>query len=158
MGATGSQFLKSGCFSADSCPQYKLAWYTKDKATGNWTNVWRTGTVSLGGVSGANQFANGKPEGKEGEGIEPMSVHPVVGNTVAVTDQMRAGLFIFTTDGLYIDTLGMPPGGAPGYRKDFDFGTGTVYSCTVRVLRQNFPLEDAMGFHAFAPLEALRSV
>ena len=56
------------------------------------------------------------------------TVHKVIGNTVSVTDQMRAGLFIFTTDGLYIDTVGLPPGGAPGYRKTFDFGTGTVFN------------------------------
>ena len=128
MGATGSQFLKHGCFSADACPQYKLAMYKKDNVTGEWTNVWRVGTVSLGGVTGANQFANGKPENKEGAGIEPMTVHKVIGNVVSVTDQMRAGLFIFTTDGLYIDTLGLSPGGAPGYRKDFEFGSKNVYS------------------------------
>ena len=127
MGATGSQFLKSGCFSADACPQYKLAWYNKT-STGEWKNIWRVGQVSLGGVTGANQFADGKPQSKEGAGIEPMTVHPVVGNTVSVTDQMRAGLFIFTTDGLYIDTLGLSPGGAPGYRKDFDFGSKNVYA------------------------------
>lgn len=57
-----------------------------------------------------------------------MTVHPVIGNVVSVTDQMRAGLFIFTTDGLYVDTLGLSPGGAPGYRKDFDFGSANVYS------------------------------
>jgi hypothetical protein len=127
MGATGSQFLKNGCFSADACPQYKLAMYNKS-SDGKWTNTWRVGTVSLGGVTGSNQFANGKPVNKEGAGIEPMTVHPVIGNTVSVTDQMRAGLFIFTTDGLYIDTLGTAPGGAPGYRKDFDFGSKNVYA------------------------------
>ena len=91
------------CFSADACPQFKLAWYQKDTVTGNWTNVWRTGKVSLGGVTGANQFANGKPQKMEGGAIEPQTVHPVFGNTVSVTDQMRAGLFIYTTDGLLPD-------------------------------------------------------
>lgn len=127
MGATGSQFLKSGCFSADACPQYKLAWYNKT-SSGEWKNTWRVGQVSLGAVTGANQFADGKPQSKEGAGIEPMTVHPVVGNIVSVTDQMRAGLFLFTTSGLYVDTLGLSPGGAPGYRKDFDFGSKNVYA------------------------------
>ena len=45
----------------------------------------------------------------------------------AVTDQMRAGILVYTTDGLYVDTLFTPPGGAPGYRKSFDFGSKTVY-------------------------------
>ena len=140
MGATGSQFLKQGCFSADACPQFKLAWYQKDKASGNWTNVWRTGLVSLGGVTGANQFANGKPQKKEGGAIEPQMVHRVIGNTVSITDQMRAGIFVYTTDGIYIDTIGLPPGGAPGYRKSFDFGTGTVF---------NFPGEYFGGGEVF---------
>ena len=59
--------------------------------------------MSLGGVTGANQFANGKPQKMEGGAIEPQTVHPVFGNTVSVTDQMRAGLFIYTTDGLLPD-------------------------------------------------------
>ena len=41
---------------------------------------------------------------------------------------MLVATVIFTTDGLYIDTLGLSPGGAPGYRKDFDFGSANVYS------------------------------
>eukprot|EP01047_Picozoa_sp_COSAG01_P052203 COSAG01_NODE_5467_length_4243_cov_50.334701_4_plen_468_part_00 len=126
MGATGSQFFKGGCFSADACPQWKLAWYDKNEsAPGGWTNKWRIGRTSIGGDTGVFQFNKGTRP-KEGQGIEPMTVHPVIGNVIAVTDQMMAGLLLFTTDGLYIDTLGIAPGGAPGYRKNFDFGSKNV--------------------------------
>ena len=38
---------------------------------------------------------------------------------------MRAGLLVYTTEGLYIDILfTQSGGGAPGYRKNFDFGGG----------------------------------
>ena len=125
MGATGSQFFQGGCFSADACPQWKLAWYDRNEsAPGGWSNRWRTGKTSLGGDTGAFQFNKGTSP-KEGQGVEPMTVHPVIGNVIAVTDQMMAGLLLFTTDGLY--TLGTAPGGAPGYRKGFDFGTKNVY-------------------------------
>ena len=44
---------------------------------------------------------------------------------MSTTDQMRAGLLVYTTEGLYIDILfTQSGGGAPGYRKNFDFGGG----------------------------------
>ena len=67
--------------------------------TGEWKNVWRVGTVSLGGVTGSNQFANGKPQNKEGAGIEPMYVasNPPVASDVSVLYErlvVAAGLFM----------------------------------------------------------------
>ena len=37
-------------------------------------------------------------------------------------------------------------------------GLFATFTCTVRVLRLKFTLEDAIEFHAFAPLEALSCV
>ena len=126
-GKTGSMYLKSGCFSADSCPQWKLAWYAKDKS-GAWVNKWRVGRVPIASFTGAGQFAGLKMQQGAGEGVEPMWVNPVIGNLVSVMDGMRSGILVYTTDGLYIDTLFVAGGGAPGYRPGFKFGSATVYN------------------------------
>ena len=113
-GKTGSMYLKSGCFSADSCPQWKLAWYAKNES-GDWVNKWRVGRVPIASFTGAGQFAGLKMQQGAGEGVEPMWVNPVIGNLVSVMDGMRSGILVYTTDGLYVDTLFVAGGGAPGY-------------------------------------------
>lgn len=57
-----------------------------------------------------------------------MFVNSEIGNLVSVMDGMRAGILVYTTEGLYVDTLLIAGSGAPGYRKGFDFGSATVYN------------------------------
>ena len=120
-GAMGSQFAV-GCFSQDSCPQWKLAWHTKDPSTGRYSCKWRVGRSAIAKATGEGQFANSKPDHSAGVGAQPMTVHPIIGNTVALNDMMRAGVLLYTTDGLYVDTLFTTASGGQGYRKNFHFG------------------------------------
>ena len=126
-GAQGSEFFPGGCFSQDSCPQWKLSYYEKN-SSGSFVMKWRLGRAGIAKATGAGQFNNGKPDTRAGTGFQPMTVHPLIGNTIALNDMMRAGVLIYSVEGLYVDTLFTPPGGAPGYRKDFRFGQATVYA------------------------------
>lgn len=117
-GAMGSQFAV-GCFSQDSCPQWKLAWHTKDPNTGRYSCKWRVGRAAIAKATGEGEFANSKPDHSAGVGAQPMTVHPIIGNTVSVNDMMRAGVLIYTTDGVYVDTLFTTAAGGQGC-KDVD--------------------------------------
>ena len=125
-GAQGSQFFQGGCFSQDDCPQWKLSYYEQN-STSDWTMKWRVGRASIAKATGAGQFNNMKPDVRAGTGFQPMTVHPKIGNTVALNDMMRAGILIYSTDGMYVDTLFATGSGAPGYRKNFKTGSATVY-------------------------------
>jgi hypothetical protein len=43
-------------------------------------------------------------------------------------DGMRSGILLYSADGLYLDTVFVTSGGAPGYRKNYKFGDETVYT------------------------------
>ena len=83
-GKSGSEYMPSGCFSADSCPQWKIAWYAKNASSGEWMNRWRVGKAPIAEDSGANQFAGGKGSPGAGFGVEPQWVNGVIGNVVSV--------------------------------------------------------------------------
>ena len=48
LGTMGSEFMPAGCFSADSCPQWKMAMYTRNSSSsGEWQNKWRAGRAPI---------------------------------------------------------------------------------------------------------------
>lgn len=107
-GAVGSDFRPQGggfCFSQDSCPQWKLAWHTKN-ASGHWNCKWRVGRAAIAKATGSGQFDNAKPDLSAGIGSQPMTVEEIIGNTVSICDMMRAGILVYTTDGVYVDVRG----------------------------------------------------
>jgi hypothetical protein len=79
-------------FSANGGAQYKLSRYVPD-GRGGYSLKWRTGRVALQGVA------------RPGEVYAPIYVTRPINGLVGVTDNARAGLVIYTEDGLYVDTI-----------------------------------------------------
>jgi hypothetical protein len=79
-------------FSANLGAQYKLSRYVPDD-NGVLHQRWRVGRVALTGAA------------RPGEVYGPMFVEPPLNGIVTVIDNSRAGMVLYTEDGLYIDTL-----------------------------------------------------
>ena len=47
LGTMGSEYMPAACFSADSCPQWKIAMYTRNSSSGEWQNRWRVGRAPI---------------------------------------------------------------------------------------------------------------
>ena len=93
------------------------------KSPTGWRNVWRTGKVALRGITGQMQFAGPSVVGED-ETVQATIAHEPIGNVVAVTDEMRAAFSVYTTDGLFVDSVLASAGAGhkgQGYRKNFSF-------------------------------------
>ncbi len=103
-------------FNANEGGQHKITRYVPD-GEGGYKMKWRVGRSVLG-----------SPERGELKG--GMRLYKPINGILTVIDQSRSGLFLYTDDGLYIDTL-FPPGSTQGgagiYRQPGEFFAGTLY-------------------------------
>lgn len=78
-------------FDANSGAQYKISRYVPTK--GGYDLKWRVGRAALQGVAAP------------GEMYGAMRLHRPINGLLAVVDQTRMGILLYTEDGLYVDTL-----------------------------------------------------
>ncbi len=104
-------------FTANFGAQYKITRYIPD-AKGGYKMKWRVGRSKLG-----RQVVRGELAGA-------MRLFKPINGLLTVIDQSRSGLFLYTDDGLFVDTL-FPSGGTRKeigvYRQPGEFFAGTVY-------------------------------
>lgn len=79
-------------FSANQGAQYKLSRYVPD-GKGGYRQRWRVGRVAIEGTANPGQVYG------------PMNVAAPLNGLVGVIDNSRAGIVVYTKDGLYVDTL-----------------------------------------------------
>lgn len=79
-------------FSSNFGAQEKLTNY-RQGSDGKYSMVWRVGRTALNGVAA------------RGEIYGAIQVRPPMNGLMAIVDQTRCGLLIYTADGLYVDTL-----------------------------------------------------
>ena len=79
-------------FSANEGAQYKISRYVPNKS-GGYNLKWRVGRAALQGLA------------QPGEIYGAMRIHRPLNGLLAVVDQTRMGILLFTEDGLYVDTL-----------------------------------------------------
>jgi hypothetical protein len=105
-------------FNANYGAQHKISRYVPD-GKGGYDLKWRVGRTKL-----ASQAEKGEIEGG-------MRLYRPINGILTVVDQSRSGLFLYTDDGLYVDTL-FPPGNLNKeigvYRQPGEFFAGTIYS------------------------------
>ena len=105
-------------FTANYGAQHKITRYVPD-GKGGYTMKWRVGRTKLGAQTGKGEIEGG------------MRLYRPINGILTVVDQSRSGLFLYTEDGLYIDTL-FPPGNLNAeigvYRQPGEFFAGTVYA------------------------------
>lgn len=105
-------------FTANFGAQYKISRYIPDDK-GGYALKWRVGRAKLG-----QAIVRGELEGG-------MRLFKPINGLLAVIDQSRSGVFLYTDDGLYVDTL-FPPGETREeigvYRQPGEFFAGTVYA------------------------------
>ena len=103
-------------FTANFGAQYKISRYVPD-GKGGYAIKWRVGRAKLG--------AGGRSEIDGG-----MRIFSPMNGLLAVIDQSRSGVLLYTDEGLYVDTL-FPPGSTRDeiglYRQPGEFFAGTVY-------------------------------
>ena len=104
-------------FSANFGAQHKITRYDPDSA-GAYKMTWRIGRTCIAGNAKRGELAGGMRIFRPRNGI------------LAVIDQSRSGVFLYTEDGLYIDTL-FAPGSTREelgvYRQPGEFFAGVVY-------------------------------
>ena len=104
-------------FSANFGAQYKISHYTPDQ-NGVYQLKWRVGRAKLGAAAERGELEGG------------MRIFKPMNGILAVIDQSRSGVFLYTDEGLYVDTL-FPPGNTREevgvYRQPGEFFAGTVY-------------------------------
>jgi hypothetical protein len=94
-GASGELYVsaRSGIdFTANHGAQYKLSRYVPDGKNG-YRQSWRVGRMTIEG--------NADP----GQVYGPIYVSPPLNGLIGVIDNARAGVVLYTEDGLYVDTL-----------------------------------------------------
>ncbi len=103
-------------FDANRGPQHKVSRYVPD-GKGGFALKWRVGRSVLGGAPRRGELTGG------------MRLFKPVNGLLTVVDQSRSGLFLYTEDGLYVDTL-FPPGERKGtgvYQQPGEFFAGSVF-------------------------------
>ncbi len=104
-------------FTANFGAQHKVSRYVPD-GRGGYALKWRVGRSKLGQAAARGELEGG------------MRLFKPLNGLLAVVDQSRSGVFLYTDDGLYVDTL-FPPGSAREeigvYRQPGEFFAGTVY-------------------------------
>lgn len=104
-------------FDANRGPQHKISRYVPD-GKGGFQLKWRVGRSVLGG------------DARRGELTGGMRLFKPLNGLLTVVDQSRSGLFLYTDDGLYVDTL-FPPGERKGtgvYQQPGEFFAGTIFA------------------------------
>lgn len=104
-------------FTANFGSQYKVSRYVPD-AAGGYRLKWRVGRSSM--------QSNPRP----GEIVGGMRLFKPINGLVSVIDQSRAGVVLYTDDGLYVDTL-FPDESKTNvgiYRQPGEFFAGTIYA------------------------------
>ena len=79
-------------FNANLGAQYKISFYAPDKS-GGYKLKWRTGRSALNRVA------------EQGQIYGAMRIQEPINGLISVIDQTRAGVLLYTSDGLYVDTL-----------------------------------------------------
>ena len=103
-------------YSANFRPQHKITRYRPD-GKGGYDLVWRVGRTQLPGSPKARgQIAGG------------MRIFKPVNGILAVIDQSRSGVFLYSEDGLYVDTLFAGDAGDGVYVQPGEFFVGTVFT------------------------------
>lgn len=106
-------------FTANFGAQYKISRYVPD-GKGGYAIKWRVGRAKLG-------------VGGRGELEGAMRIFRPLNGLLAVIDQSRSGVVVYTDEGLYVDTL-FPPGSTRDeiglYRQPGEFFAGNVYPNT----------------------------
>ncbi len=106
-------------FSANEGPQHRISRYVPDGA-GGYKLKWRVGRSALDRVA------------ERGEMYGAMRLRRPINGLVSVIDQSRAGVLLYTEDGLYVDTI-FPDGRrfrrdvAGVYPQPGEFFAGTVF-------------------------------
>jgi hypothetical protein len=104
-------------FTANFGAQHKITRYVPD-GKGGYKMKWRVGRSKLGSQAARGEIAGG------------MRLFKPINGLLTVIDQSRSGLFLYTEDGMYVDTL-FPPGEIKEeigvYRQPGEFFAGTVY-------------------------------
>ncbi|MGI6496420.1 MAG: hypothetical protein ACOX5G_10120 [Kiritimatiellia bacterium] len=104
-------------YSANYGAQHKVTRYDPD-AEGRYSMTWRVGRTNIAGGA------------RRGELVGGMRIFRPRNGILAVIDQSRSGVFLYTDDGLYVDTL-FAPGSTREelgvYRQPGEFFAGTVY-------------------------------
>ncbi len=105
-------------FTANFGAQHKISRYLPDGA-GGYRLHWRVGRTKLGSAARRGEIEGG------------MRLFQPLNGLLTVVDQSRSGLFLYTDDGLYVDTL-FPAGSTRAeigvYRQPGEFFAGTVYA------------------------------
>ena len=107
-------------FTANHGAQYKLSHYVPDGKNG-YRQAWRVGRMTI--------EANADP----GQVYGPIYVSPPLNGVVGVIDNSRAGVVLYTEDGLYIDTLFpddhlVPHDQMGAYWQPGEYFAGSVYA------------------------------
>ncbi len=104
-------------YSANSGAQHKITRYDPT-SDGGYAMTWRVGRTCIAGGAKRGELTGGMRIFKPRNGI------------LSVIDQSRSGVFLYTDDGLYIDTL-FAPGSTRSelgvYRQPGEFFAGTIY-------------------------------
>ena len=102
-------------YSANFRPQHKITRYVPD-GKGGYRLKWRVGRTKLPG----NPLARGEIAGG-------MRITRPINGILSVIDQSRSGVFLYTEDGIYIDTLFAGDAGDGVYVQPGEFFVGLVY-------------------------------
>ncbi len=103
-------------YSANFRPQHKITRYRRN-GKGGYDLVWRVGRTQLpGGAKVRGQIAGG------------MRMFKPINGILAVIDQSRSGVFLYTEDGIYVDTLFAGDAGDGVYVQPGEFFVGSVFA------------------------------
>ncbi|HEY0074129.1 MAG TPA: hypothetical protein VGB77_08515 [Abditibacteriaceae bacterium] len=104
-------------FSANEGAQYKISRYVPD-GKGAYQLTWRTGRAALQGTA------------KPGEMYGAMRIRRPLNGLLSVIDQSRCGVLLYTTEGLYVDTIfpdGRRVANAGLYPQPGEFFSGSIF-------------------------------
>ena len=103
-------------YSANFRPQHKITRYCPD-GKGGYELVWRVGRTQLPGSPRVRgQIAGG------------MRIFKPMNGIFALIDQSRSGVFLYTEDGIYVDTLFSGDAGEGVYVQPGEFFVGSVFA------------------------------
>jgi hypothetical protein len=103
-------------YSANFRPQHKITRYRRNES-GGYDLVWRVGRTQLpGSAKVRGQIAGG------------MRMFKPINGILAVIDQSRSGVFLYTEDGIYVDTLFAGDAGDGVYVQPGEFFVGSVFA------------------------------
>lgn len=119
-------------FSANEGAQIKISRFTPDGA-GKYRLVWRTGRIAIQGTA------------RPGELYGTMHLHRPINGLLSVVDQSRCGIALYTTEGLYVDTIFPDPRVHPRARTGIYPQPGEFFAGEVHANKDNGRIYLAMG-------------